>query len=78
MSHGHSVISTEIFALSAIVRVANSVANSIAHFFDAMQRSAVAAREFERLSAMSNEELATLGMDRDAIARHIVHKHLTF
>ena len=64
--------------VGAVVQGVESAANGVAHFLDALASSVQAAKELERLSAMSDGALAAKGLSRDKIAKHVIDSYLTF
>lgn len=65
-------IEGDFSAVKAVV----SALNAVPAFFVALHQACAASREYERLSHLSDNELANQGLSRDAIPRHILQTYL--
>lgn len=48
---------------------------SVGNFFQMMGDAQRIAQDYERLNAMSTEQLASCGLKRSDLARHVYNKH---
>ena len=60
----------------SIVKVVESAVMAFAGFFHNLHQAYAAARDFERLSHLSDVELARRGLTRDTLPQHICRTYL--